>query len=194
MICRQVQLKTPMIRVLLPAAWKRRTVGKSVSPLIYRRTSGQGGGGSGGVAGLRLLSGDSQAVSERQASNGSSPSPPVRSSNARTPGRRRRRRSRDTVRSDTAKPNLPNSPWMRGASQRGLPRSFGRPAFELPPWCSSGLDVFRSSVESNSAAAIGDANARPCRAARRPRPSANPAPRWRAGPKTVDSPCGGAGA
>ena len=37
-----------------------RTVGKSVSPLIYRRTSGQGGGGSGGVAGLGLLSRDSR--------------------------------------------------------------------------------------------------------------------------------------
>jgi len=32
----------------------------------------------------------------------------------------RRRRSRDTVRSDTAMPNLPNSPWMRGAPQRGF--------------------------------------------------------------------------
>jgi hypothetical protein len=38
------------------ALWrKQRTVGKSVSPLICRQTSGQGAAGSGGVADLRLL-------------------------------------------------------------------------------------------------------------------------------------------
>jgi hypothetical protein len=52
---------SPRSSRLCAALWrKQRTVGKSVSPLICRPTSGQGGGGSGGVAGLRLLSGESR--------------------------------------------------------------------------------------------------------------------------------------
>ena len=35
-------------------------------------------------------------------------------------GRRRRRRSLETVRSDTSMPSLPSSPWIRGAPQRGF--------------------------------------------------------------------------
>jgi hypothetical protein len=35
-------------------------------------------------------------------------------------GRRGRRRSRETVRSDTSTPTLPNSPWIRGAPQSGF--------------------------------------------------------------------------
>jgi hypothetical protein len=46
--------------------------------------------------------------------------------------------------------------------------------------------VIELSVGSNGAGAIGDATARPCRAARRSRPFANPATPWRAGPRTVD--------
>ena len=48
-------IRSPQNFQFCAAPWrKRRTVGKSVSPLICLRTSGQGGGGSGGVAELRL--------------------------------------------------------------------------------------------------------------------------------------------
>jgi len=56
------------------------------------------------------------------------------------------------------------------------------------------LDVFELSVGSNGGEAIGDANERPCRAARRSRPFANQATPWGAGPRTVDRACGAADA
>jgi hypothetical protein len=74
----------------------------------------------------------------------------------------------------------------RGSPTEDSLQSSGRRVSVWPQWCSGGPDVSELSVWSSAAGAIADANARPCRAARRSRPFATPATPWRVGPKTVD--------
>ena len=55
-------------------------------------------------------------------------------------------------------PNLPTSPWTRGAPQRGFASVIWSTSVEWPPRCPAALDVFELSVGFNGAEAIGDAN------------------------------------
>jgi hypothetical protein len=83
--------------------------------------------------------------------------------------------SRDTVRSETSVPNLPNSPWIRGARHSGFAAAMFIRVFEWSKSYTGARNGPALSAGSIGGEASGDASARRCPGARRSGLCANPA-------------------